>query len=72
MKTAPSTECHKYGSNVNMKIAVVSFVDDSSSSVNQYRNQRHHLNISLSGIPRMKIGKLPNKSKISVMHSYDF
>jgi len=55
-----------------MKIAVDSFVNVSSNSVNQYRNQRPYLILSFSGIPRIKIGRGPNKSKISVMHSYDF
>jgi len=63
MKAAPNTECHKYRPNVNMKMAVTSFVDDSSSSVNHYWYQRPYFILSICGIPHMEVGKGSNKSK---------
>ena len=72
MKRAPNTECHKYGSNVNMKVAVASCVDYSCSSINQCRNQRPYFILSIFGILPMEVGKDSNKSKNSVKHSYDF
>jgi len=72
MKTASNTECHKYRSIVNMKMAVASFVDDSSCSVNQYQYQRHYFILSNSKILRLEVGKASNMSKSSVMHSFEF
>ena len=55
-----------------MNIALASFVYDVCSSVNQYRNQRPYSILSISGIVHMEVGKGSNKSKDSVMYSYDF
>jgi len=55
-----------------MNMAVASFVDDSSSSVNQHQYERHYFILSDSRILRMEAGKGSIKSKSTVMHSFDF